>query len=174
MFEKEYEINVFGTAALSEAMLPLLEKSYFPRIANVSSTLGSIEFQLTPDTGFPVEFLMVRISARWFLTHTDQCRNGLGLQLLEVGRQLDHRTLLAQAQEAARPCRRRLPGLQRNSGYRLQRGCSGPGHRRGWCRQDDHCCSRLCVQDRHVLERQGRGSEVVEGALLLYRMYYWK
>jgi NAD(P)-dependent dehydrogenase (short-subunit alcohol dehydrogenase family) len=61
LFRQEYATNVFGTAAVSDAMLPLLEKSHFPRIVNVSSTLGSIEFQLTPGTGYPVEFLMVCI-----------------------------------------------------------------------------------------------------------------
>jgi NAD(P)-dependent dehydrogenase (short-subunit alcohol dehydrogenase family) len=59
LFEKSYQTNVFGSGCLAEAALPLLEKSKFPRIINVSSTLGSIEFQLTPDTGYPIEMLMV-------------------------------------------------------------------------------------------------------------------
>jgi NAD(P)-dependent dehydrogenase (short-subunit alcohol dehydrogenase family) len=55
LYEDTFRVNVFGTAELSEALLPLLEKAEFPRIINVSSTLGSIDFQLTPDAPFPVE-----------------------------------------------------------------------------------------------------------------------
>jgi NAD(P)-dependent dehydrogenase (short-subunit alcohol dehydrogenase family) len=40
--ETTYTTNVFGVASLIEAALPLLEKSSFPRIVNVSSGLGSI------------------------------------------------------------------------------------------------------------------------------------
>jgi NAD(P)-dependent dehydrogenase (short-subunit alcohol dehydrogenase family) len=36
-----YNTNVFGTAVLTDAALPLLEKSDFPRIINVTSSLGS-------------------------------------------------------------------------------------------------------------------------------------
>jgi NAD(P)-dependent dehydrogenase (short-subunit alcohol dehydrogenase family) len=64
--EQTYEVNVFGAGTVSEAFLPLLEKSEFPRIVNVSSSLGSINFQLTPDTGYPVEYLMVRIPTLHF------------------------------------------------------------------------------------------------------------
>jgi NAD(P)-dependent dehydrogenase (short-subunit alcohol dehydrogenase family) len=37
-----YSVNVFGTATLTEAALPLLEKSAFPSIVNLSTTLGSM------------------------------------------------------------------------------------------------------------------------------------
>jgi NAD(P)-dependent dehydrogenase (short-subunit alcohol dehydrogenase family) len=55
LYEDTFRVNVFGAAELSEALLPLLEKAEFPRIINLTSTLGSIAFQLTPDTGFPIE-----------------------------------------------------------------------------------------------------------------------
>ena len=48
-----FDVNVFGAAALVEALLPLLEKSSFPRIVNVSSTLGSITKALSPGYGYP-------------------------------------------------------------------------------------------------------------------------
>jgi NAD(P)-dependent dehydrogenase (short-subunit alcohol dehydrogenase family) len=41
LLETTYRTNVFGVAVLTEAALPLLEKSEFPRIVNVSSGLGS-------------------------------------------------------------------------------------------------------------------------------------
>jgi NAD(P)-dependent dehydrogenase (short-subunit alcohol dehydrogenase family) len=43
-----YDVNVFGVVTLTDAFIPLLEKSDFPRIINVSSPLGSIDCQLTP------------------------------------------------------------------------------------------------------------------------------
>lgn len=60
MFRQTYEVNVFSVAATFDAFLSLLEKSSFPRVVNVSSTMGSVSFQLTPDTGFPVEQWTVR------------------------------------------------------------------------------------------------------------------
>lgn len=54
-----------------EAFLPLLEKSTFPRIVNVTSSLGSISFQLTP-TVFPVDAWPVSIffvDRRSLMTH---------------------------------------------------------------------------------------------------------
>jgi NAD(P)-dependent dehydrogenase (short-subunit alcohol dehydrogenase family) len=39
---RTYQTNVFGLACLSEAALPLLAKSTFPRIINISSGLGSL------------------------------------------------------------------------------------------------------------------------------------
>jgi NAD(P)-dependent dehydrogenase (short-subunit alcohol dehydrogenase family) len=42
LMEMTYTTNVFGVAVLIEAALPLLEKSNFPRIINVSSVLGSL------------------------------------------------------------------------------------------------------------------------------------
>ena len=60
IFRQTYEVNVFGVAATFDAFLPLLEKSSFPRVVNVSSSMGSISFQLTPDTGYPVEQQIVR------------------------------------------------------------------------------------------------------------------
>ncbi|KAK1675339.1 short-chain dehydrogenase [Colletotrichum godetiae] len=43
LFRKTYDTNVFGTAVLSEAALPLLRKSEYPRIIFVSSQMGSLE-----------------------------------------------------------------------------------------------------------------------------------
>jgi NAD(P)-dependent dehydrogenase (short-subunit alcohol dehydrogenase family) len=42
LLRKTYETNVFGVAATINAFVPLLEKAAFPRIVNVSSTLGSL------------------------------------------------------------------------------------------------------------------------------------
>ncbi|KAK7699702.1 hypothetical protein SLS64_011475 [Diaporthe eres] len=43
LFSKTFNTNVFGTAALTEAALPLLQKSKHPRVIFVSSTMGSLE-----------------------------------------------------------------------------------------------------------------------------------
>jgi NAD(P)-dependent dehydrogenase (short-subunit alcohol dehydrogenase family) len=43
-----YETNVFGVIAVTQAMLPLLEKSAAGRIVNISSTLGSLETASEP------------------------------------------------------------------------------------------------------------------------------
>jgi NAD(P)-dependent dehydrogenase (short-subunit alcohol dehydrogenase family) len=45
-----YETNVFGPMALTQTMLPLLEKSKHGRIVNVSSSLGSLTLASTPDS----------------------------------------------------------------------------------------------------------------------------
>jgi NAD(P)-dependent dehydrogenase (short-subunit alcohol dehydrogenase family) len=49
MFRPTYETNVFGTVAVTEAMLPLLRKSTAGRIVNVSSSLGSLTLQTDPE-----------------------------------------------------------------------------------------------------------------------------
>jgi NAD(P)-dependent dehydrogenase (short-subunit alcohol dehydrogenase family) len=49
MFRPTFETNVFGTVAVTEAMLPLLRKSMAGRIVNVSSSLGSLTLQTDPD-----------------------------------------------------------------------------------------------------------------------------
>ena len=43
-----YETNVFGVIAVTQAMLPLLERSAAGRIVNISSTLGSLETASDP------------------------------------------------------------------------------------------------------------------------------
>jgi NAD(P)-dependent dehydrogenase (short-subunit alcohol dehydrogenase family) len=48
MFRPTFETNVFGTVAVTEAMLPLLRKSMAGRIVNVSSSLGSLTLQTDP------------------------------------------------------------------------------------------------------------------------------
>jgi len=44
-----YETNVFGVIAVTQAMLPLLERSPAGRIVNISSTLGSLATASDPD-----------------------------------------------------------------------------------------------------------------------------
>jgi len=44
-----YDTNVFGVVAVTQAMLPLLEKSAAGRIVNISSTLGSLAVASDPD-----------------------------------------------------------------------------------------------------------------------------
>ncbi len=44
------EINVFGVIRVTNAMLPLLRRSASPRIVNASSSVGSVTWQLDPDT----------------------------------------------------------------------------------------------------------------------------
>jgi NAD(P)-dependent dehydrogenase (short-subunit alcohol dehydrogenase family) len=48
MFRTTYETNVFGTVAVTEAMLPLLHNATAGRIINVSSSLGSLTLQTDP------------------------------------------------------------------------------------------------------------------------------
>ncbi|TQN65247.1 Short-chain dehydrogenase/reductase tropE [Colletotrichum shisoi] len=52
LFRKTFETDVFGTAVLSEAALPLLLKAEYPRIVFVSSTMGSLESSLDEKTPF--------------------------------------------------------------------------------------------------------------------------
>ncbi|KAK1574774.1 short chain dehydrogenase [Colletotrichum navitas] len=52
LFRKTFETNVFGTAVLSEATLPLLLKAEYPRIIFVSSLMGSLEASLDESTPF--------------------------------------------------------------------------------------------------------------------------
>lgn len=47
-----YETNVFGTASVTIAMVPLLRKGNHARIVNVSSGLGSINLALDPNDTF--------------------------------------------------------------------------------------------------------------------------
>lgn len=43
IMKRTYEVNIFGAAAVTEAFIPLLEKSKNPRIVFMSSTVGSLE-----------------------------------------------------------------------------------------------------------------------------------
>jgi NAD(P)-dependent dehydrogenase (short-subunit alcohol dehydrogenase family) len=45
------ETNVIGVIRVTNAMLPLLRRSASPRIVNMSSTVGSLTLQSTPDAG---------------------------------------------------------------------------------------------------------------------------
>ncbi len=47
-----FEVNFFGTIAVTQAMLPLLRKSGSARIVNVSSGLGSLTHNSDPDWKF--------------------------------------------------------------------------------------------------------------------------
>lgn len=44
-----FETNLFGTIRITEALLPLLERSGEPRIVNVTSTLASLSYHQRPD-----------------------------------------------------------------------------------------------------------------------------
>lgn len=44
-----YEVNVFGLVRVTQAMLPLLERSSHPVIVNVSSGMGSLAITTDPD-----------------------------------------------------------------------------------------------------------------------------
>ena len=46
---RTYEVNVFGTVAVTHAMLPLLRRSTAARVVNVSSALGSVGLRADPD-----------------------------------------------------------------------------------------------------------------------------
>lgn len=43
-----FEVNFFGSLAVTQAMLPLLRRGHSPRIVNVSSGLGSIAYNADP------------------------------------------------------------------------------------------------------------------------------
>ena len=47
-----YETNVFGTVAVTQAMLPLLRRATAGRIVNLTSTLGSFGSLTTPDSPY--------------------------------------------------------------------------------------------------------------------------
>ena len=47
MFRQNFEVNFFGTFAVTKAFLPLLRQSSSASIVNISSTLGSFYFQET-------------------------------------------------------------------------------------------------------------------------------
>lgn len=50
-FATTYDVNVFGAAVVTEAVLPLLSKSPSPRIVFVSSNLGSLGLKARLDSG---------------------------------------------------------------------------------------------------------------------------
>ena len=52
VFRRTYETNVFGAVAVTEAFLPLLQRSAMGRIVNVSSTMGSLQDQSDPDSPY--------------------------------------------------------------------------------------------------------------------------
>lgn len=47
-----FEVNVFGVMAVTDAMLPLLLRSGAGRIANMSSSVGSLANMTAPDGGY--------------------------------------------------------------------------------------------------------------------------
>jgi len=56
--KKSFDTNFFGAFAVSQAVLPLIEKSDAPRIVNVSSSIGSITLHSDPDSGvYPLKAL---------------------------------------------------------------------------------------------------------------------
>ncbi len=52
-----YETNVFGLAAVTQAVLPLLRRSAHPRIVNMSSGTGSLTWTAGPNPQFDWEIL---------------------------------------------------------------------------------------------------------------------
>ncbi|MFC0612665.1 SDR family oxidoreductase [Scopulibacillus daqui] len=50
--QKTFETNVFGTFAVTKALLPLIKKSSSGRIVNLSSSLGSLTLNSDPESGF--------------------------------------------------------------------------------------------------------------------------
>jgi len=57
LMQRTYDVNVFGAAAMTEAFLPLLKNAPFPRIVNVSSSLGSIGYVLDPNSTVGVNLI---------------------------------------------------------------------------------------------------------------------
>jgi NAD(P)-dependent dehydrogenase (short-subunit alcohol dehydrogenase family) len=51
-FRRTYETNVFGVLAITNAFLPALRRSEAPRIVNVSSGTGSLEWSADPERPF--------------------------------------------------------------------------------------------------------------------------
>jgi NAD(P)-dependent dehydrogenase (short-subunit alcohol dehydrogenase family) len=52
LYARTFETNVFGTVALTEAVLPLLRRSALPRLVFVSSVMGSLAQAKVKDTMF--------------------------------------------------------------------------------------------------------------------------
>ena len=51
-FRSTFETNLFGVAAVTQAMLPLLRRSPAGRIVNVSTAMGSLAEQLDPESPY--------------------------------------------------------------------------------------------------------------------------
>ncbi|MGG1517799.1 SDR family oxidoreductase [Paenibacillus oryzisoli] len=49
--KRSFDTNFFGAFAISQAMLPLIEKSDAPRIVNISSSIGSLTLHSDPASG---------------------------------------------------------------------------------------------------------------------------
>jgi len=54
VMRRVYDVNVFGTARVTQAMLPLLMKAESGRIVNVTSRLGSISLAADPNGAWPM------------------------------------------------------------------------------------------------------------------------
>ncbi|RKR86180.1 NAD(P)-dependent dehydrogenase (short-subunit alcohol dehydrogenase family) [Micromonospora pisi] len=52
-FRRTYETNVFGIVAVTNAFLPVLRRSARPRIVNISSGTGSLDWSTGPQARFP-------------------------------------------------------------------------------------------------------------------------
>lgn len=52
LFEQTFATNVFGPVAVVQEFLPLLRRAEAARIVNVSSTMGSLQEQLNPDSPY--------------------------------------------------------------------------------------------------------------------------
>ncbi|KAJ7118509.1 hypothetical protein C8R43DRAFT_1241862 [Mycena crocata] len=84
-FEEIYKTNVLGTAALTEAILPLLAKG--SAILNISSDLGSIA-SYTPDAGRPLYIPYASsksaLNALTVLWARQQEQNGTGIRVVSI------------------------------------------------------------------------------------------
>ena len=52
LFRATFDTNLFGAVAVTEAFLPLLQRSPMGRIVNVSTTMGSLNDQADPDSPY--------------------------------------------------------------------------------------------------------------------------
>lgn len=66
LFEKTFQVNVFGAAAVTEAFVPLLEKSisHCPRIVYMSSRLGSLTTSQDVGSGLDRQWFAVYRSSK--------------------------------------------------------------------------------------------------------------
>ena len=62
-FQKTFETNVFGVFRVTKAMLPLLKKSKHGRIVNISSGLGSLTRNASPDGALAMRNMLLAYSA---------------------------------------------------------------------------------------------------------------
>ncbi|MBB5894809.1 SDR family oxidoreductase [Kutzneria kofuensis] len=81
--QKVFDTNVFGVIRMIDAFVPLLQRSQAPRIVNVSSSVGSLQFMGAPDN--PLPFLLPYPTSKTALNAvTVQYARELGKQGIKV------------------------------------------------------------------------------------------